>query len=124
MELRITVSRRYSLPRSQPPEDLEPDEKRKLKQWVASHYPALLPRLRELVDACLDYHRAHGNLMADWTACCRTWIRNTGEWSGQRPRYREPARGTRERPQELRPETKTKPVSIAQLLRMDTEGEA
>jgi hypothetical protein len=68
------------------PDDLDTEQKQALLDWVRT--PAtrggldradLVGRLRPLVSACLDHHRAKGNLHADWVATCRTWIRNEAE---------------------------------------------
>jgi hypothetical protein len=32
------------------------------------------------VEAFKDYHLAHGNVMADWQAAFRTWLRNAARW--------------------------------------------
>jgi hypothetical protein len=68
------------------PDDLDSDQKRALRDWVVApasrsglERPDLVGRLRSLVSACLDHHRAKGNLHVDWVATCRTWIRNEAE---------------------------------------------
>lgn len=33
----------------------------------------------------LDYHRGKGNVMADWTAAWRTWMRRAVEYGRERP---------------------------------------
>lgn len=70
---------RHRTVKSEPPSDLDSEQKLALLAWVRSKHPALEPRLRDLVDACLDYHRANGNHKADWLATCQTWIRNEAE---------------------------------------------
>lgn len=77
--------------KSTAPDDLDPEQKRDLLRWVREKQPEAEPELRQLVDACLDHFRASGKPMADWTAVCRTWIRN-------RRRF-EPRPAARERPQ-------------------------
>lgn len=32
----------------------------------------------------VDYHRAKGSVMADWTAAYRTWLKNAATWAKQR----------------------------------------
>lgn len=66
--------------RSLAPDDLDPEQKVALLAWVREKHPALEPRIRELVDACLDHHRSRGNAMADWVATCRTWIRKSQQF--------------------------------------------
>lgn len=67
--------------KSPPPADLEPSEHEALATWCRGTLsrPDLVPRLRQLVAACLDFHRAKGNTQADWPATARTWIRNEAE---------------------------------------------
>lgn len=90
-------ARRTKRSKSTAPADLTPEEKRALLDWVRA--PAsrrgldradLVPHLRKLVDACLDHHRAKGNLHADWLATCRTWIRNEAEGTFRRSTYAAP----------------------------------
>jgi hypothetical protein len=87
------------------PDDLDTEQKRALHDWVVSptglNRSDLKPRLRSLVSACLDHHRAKGNLHADWVATCRTWIRNEAEGRFS------PARGQPERVVMRVPETFT-----------------
>jgi len=42
-------------------------------------------RVPLLFDAFCDHHRARGNLMADWPAAWRTWVRNEVKFSSRRP---------------------------------------
>lgn len=78
------------------PDDLTNPEKRALLDWVRApasrrglDRPDLAQpaKLRALVSACLDHHRAKGNVHADWVATCRTWIRNEadGRFAPARP---------------------------------------
>jgi hypothetical protein len=41
---------------------------------------------RTEVENFKDYHRAKGNLMADWDAAFRTWMRNAKKFAAARPR--------------------------------------
>jgi hypothetical protein len=41
--------------------------------------------LAELTANFLDFHRAKGNVFADWTAAWRTWLRNEIRFSANRP---------------------------------------
>lgn len=61
---------------SMAPAALEVEQVVGLEAWCAEKFPGELPRLPVLVDACLDFHRGHGNRRADWPATCRTWVRN------------------------------------------------
>jgi hypothetical protein len=72
-----------------PPEDLE-----RLRAWCAEKHPEHVPRLAELVEACLDHFRAKGERRADWVATCRTWVRNEQRMNGARASPR-----SRDRPQ-------------------------
>lgn len=64
-----------------PPADLEPQEHEALEGWCRGTLsrPDLVPRLRQLVAACLIYHRGEGNTKADWYATAQTWVRNEAE---------------------------------------------
>lgn len=81
-----------------PPEALSYPDMEKLRAWAKEKHPwALHPesRLRDLVEACFDHHRAKGNRHADWLATCRTWVRNTQAF-GQAGADRSPARRPRQ----------------------------
>lgn len=100
LEERISAlegARRTKRSKTTAPADLTPEEKRALLDWVRA--PAsrrgldradLVPHLRKLVDACLDFHRAKGNLQADWLATCRTWIRNEADGAFRRNTFTAP----------------------------------
>lgn len=51
----------------------------RLRAWCEAKHRSLLPRLPDLVDACLTFHRGKGNVAADWYATCQTWVRNEAE---------------------------------------------
>jgi len=74
------MSARARTVRSQPPEDLAADEWNALARWAQEREPWAVGELSDLVEHCLDHHRARGNAMADWVAACRTWIRNERLW--------------------------------------------
>ena len=59
---------------SAPPE-LPPEQMGQLRVWCHSKMPSLLPRLDDLVERCLDWHRAEGRKRVDWVATCRNWLR-------------------------------------------------
>jgi hypothetical protein len=61
------------------PEALGEEDLERLALWCEAKHRALLPRLPDLVDACLTFHRGKGNVAADWYATCQTWIRNEAE---------------------------------------------
>lgn len=62
--------------KSEAPDDLSAEQKVALLAWVRAKHPSEEARIREHVDAALDYHRARGNRMTSWELACRTWIRN------------------------------------------------
>ena len=54
--------------------------------------------------AFVDYHRSRGNLMADWKAAWRTWVRNGFGWrdkpkGGRKKSFREAIYGDPWEPQ-------------------------
>ena len=58
------------------PEELTPDQKRRLWKWVQGKYTWLTAeQVREEVEACLEFHQSKGNLYVDWVKVCQTWIR-------------------------------------------------
>jgi len=61
------------------PEALGEEDLDRLRAWCEVKHRALLPRLPDLVEACLTFHRGKGNVAADWYATCQTWIRNEAE---------------------------------------------
>jgi len=67
------------------PEDLDNEDKQRLIEWIKPRYPEIYnPRdVRELVDACLAYHRSIGNRnnYVNWYAVCQRWIINDRKWS-------------------------------------------
>lgn len=67
---------RKRLPLTRAPDALSEEQRTRLREWLAKSHPRLLRRALELEEACLDHHRGRGNLMADWLACVRTWVRN------------------------------------------------
>lgn len=73
-----------SAPRSQAPADLSAEQWNALARWASEREPWAAQQLGELVEQCLDHHRARGNAMADWTAACRTWVRNERRFRGGR----------------------------------------
>jgi hypothetical protein len=74
------VSRRRRRPCTETPDDLSPEQWAALDRWAREREPWAAMSLSDLVEACLDHHRAVGNEMADWVAACRTWIRNERLW--------------------------------------------
>lgn len=76
--------------------------------WCRAKHPTLAGRLPALVEACLTYHRGRGNLMADWYACCQTWIMRENQ-----PRYGGPVLPPRPVPKEYHP-----PVPDEELVEM------
>lgn len=86
--------------KTNPPEDLSAEEIRSIRRWVdRSIAEGRLPDrygakgvLRDLLDQCLDWHRANGVRRADWCATFRNWIRK--DYAMRRERYE------REHPQE------------------------
>jgi len=71
--------------KSQAPSDLDSAQKTALLAWVRAKQPTHEPQIRELVDACLEYHRGRGTPMADWVAACQTWIRRSRTMNGNQP---------------------------------------
>lgn len=65
--------------RTPAPDALDPAALDRLRAWCQAKHPALAPRLADLVDACLTFHRGKGNVAADWYATCQTWVRNEAE---------------------------------------------
>ena len=58
------------------PEHLYSDMWESLSKWARLHEPWAVRNLERMATECLDYFRAKGELRADWTATCRTWVRN------------------------------------------------
>jgi hypothetical protein len=69
------------------PDDLSDEDKLALSVWCKAKHPELATRarMRELVDACLDWHRANGRSCSSWLAACRGWIRREARYSGGKP---------------------------------------
>lgn len=74
---------------TEPPEDLSEEQKRRLTHWVKHRHPYYRPieKRRELVDACLRYHRAKGSRLADWEMECQRWIDRQAEYDGETPHH-------------------------------------
>jgi hypothetical protein len=70
------------------PDDLSDEDKIALMVWCKQKHPELAgkARLRELVDACLDWHRANGRSCSSWLAACRGWIRREVKYPGGKVR--------------------------------------
>jgi hypothetical protein len=91
------------------PDDLSDEDKLALSVWCKAKHPELATRarMRELVDACLDWHRANGRSCSSWLAACRGWIRREAKYAAGKSggssgaRYVETAEETRERRQAL-----------------------
>ena len=71
-----------------PPERLERDELASLRRWCERssdpRIQAFADRVRDVAEACLDWHRAKGHRHVDWVATTRTWIRNAVRYSAER----------------------------------------
>jgi len=84
------------------PDDLTPQEKRRLMAWVKIHFPHWYSaeKLRWLVGECLDYWGARENPRnySDWVRVCQNRIRDI-ERRGWNP-FENRDRGDTERPQE------------------------
>ena len=101
--------RRHRRAETDPPEDLTEGERRALLAWARSEVKAgKLPhalsggrKLREIVDETLDYHRAEGNLKADWLAVVRNRVRALAQ-AERGEAWWQKERDARERPQERR----------------------
>lgn len=52
-----------------------------LREWARSK--GIGVDLDRETEQFLDYHRAKGSKMKDWTAAWRTWMRNAQKWSGE-----------------------------------------
>lgn len=76
-------------PRTDPPDELSAEQWAQLADWVRRKEPWAAAELEDLVERCLDHHRAHGNLLVNWVAACRLWVRNERAW-----RRRGGSRGT------------------------------
>ena len=63
--------------------DLTQAERRELLTWLMAEIDArrlppqfaAVKRRRELLDECMDWHRANGVLRSDWPATVRNWFR-------------------------------------------------
>jgi len=64
-----------------PPDDLPEETIADLATWAKN---GGLRFDREMVEACLDFHRAKGNRYKDWTAAVRTWARNQAKFEKDR----------------------------------------
>lgn len=69
-------SKRTRSERMPVPEDLSLEDKRALKAWAQHKEPWAVPKLRELVDDCLQWHRAEGKTRASYYIACQRWITN------------------------------------------------
>jgi hypothetical protein len=72
--------------KTEAPDDLDDADKMALMIWCREKYPQFSERktLRDLVDSCLDWHRAEGKLRRSWLAACRWWIRKQGDFGPKR----------------------------------------
>ena len=110
--------------KSAAPDALDAEQVAALERW-AQQRPEIVARLPELVDACLDFHRAKGNRHADWVATCRTWIRNelTGRY-GRANGPRGPTARADERAQLLADNARAAVVLIEERERRERERRA
>lgn len=63
-------------------------DRAELEDWCRRKYVRLLPRLDEMIETCLDHHRANGSLMALWPAAVRKWIANESTYEARSTRGR------------------------------------
>jgi hypothetical protein len=72
--------------KTEAPEDLDDADKMALMLWCREKYPQFSERkaLRDLVDSCLDWHRAEGKQRRSWLAACRWWIRKQVDFGPNR----------------------------------------
>lgn len=81
-----------SKPLTDPPEELSVEERRALLAWLQREIAerrlprefGAKPKRRELLDACLDWHRSNGKQRCDWPATVRNWIRNAARFDRER----------------------------------------
>lgn len=70
-----------------PPEALSDAEMASLQIWARAKYKGLITvEIRELIEECLDWHRANGRGRVDWIATCRNWIRKEQRFKRNRMR--------------------------------------
>jgi len=80
------VARKRRAVGSPVPEDLTAEQMDQLTRWATEKHPWALATLENLVEACLNHHRARENSagITAWVAACRTWICNEFEWRQRR----------------------------------------
>lgn len=72
---------------SEPPEILSDLESSQIHGWARAKYRGLTAlEIRELIEECLDWHRANGKGRVDWIATCRNWIRKEMRYKRERAR--------------------------------------
>src|SRR3990167_5486384 len=69
--------------KTQPPRDLSLEDKRALKDWAQREEPWAVPKLRELVDEMLGWHRAEGRSRVSWYAAAQNWVKTARTRYGQ-----------------------------------------
>ncbi len=87
--------RRARRPQTPPPDtfdDLEIDDRRKLKLWCRDKYPQFAHRkpggFYDQAEFCLDWHRSEDRWRRDWPSTIRNWIRRSAEFADERGKRR------------------------------------
>lgn len=57
------------------PWKLEPEQRDRIRAWVAQKWPFLGPKLAGLWEECRDWHLSNGVLRRDWEAVFRNWVK-------------------------------------------------
>jgi hypothetical protein len=73
-----------------PPEDLSVEDKRELLAWATRSEPWAVPKLRELVNDMLQWHRSNSVSRASWYITAQRWVTNARTKFGQ---DKQPAKG-------------------------------
>ncbi len=70
-------------PLTNPPEDLTPQQKKQLMAWCRAKFPQYAHRnpggLRDLVDACNEWHIEHKIKRSNWKLTYMNWVRKQRE---------------------------------------------
>jgi len=85
-------------PETPPPECLTAAEKKRLGKWVRGHDD---PQIRvlikkgpggiaDLVEECLNWHRAEDRWRRDWVATCENWMKKHVRWKVERRQEERP----------------------------------
>ena len=53
-----------------------------MRAWAREHLPDV--NVERETEQFLDYHRAKGNVLKDWIAAWRTWMRHASRFQEQR----------------------------------------